>query len=43
MMTSYKSRRTVKGKRKNQCGGNMVLRSGTTAHSKGVHRKRAKG
>ena len=36
MMTSYKSRRTVKGKRKNQRGENMVLRSGTTTRSKGI-------
>ena len=40
MMTSYKSRRTAKGKRKNQRGGKMVLRSGTTTQSKGVNRKR---
>ena len=42
MMTSCKSRRTAKGTRKNQRGGNMVLRSGTTTRSKGVNRKRVR-
>ena len=37
-MTSCKSHRTTK--RKNQRGGNVVLRSGTTTHSKGVTKRR---
>ena len=41
-MTSCRSRRTAKGTRKNQCGGNVVLRSGTTTLSKGVNRKRVR-
>ena len=41
-MTSHKSHRTTKRPRKNQRGGNMVLRSGTSTELKGVTKKRLK-
>ena len=41
-MTSCSSRRTAKGIRKNQRGGSMALRSGTTTRSKGVNRNRVR-
>ena len=38
-MTSHKSHRTTKRLRKNQRGGNMVLRSGTATELKGVSKR----
>ena len=40
IMTSHKSHRTMKRPRKNQRGGNMVLRSGTSTGLKGITNKR---
>ena len=42
IMTSHKSHRTMKRSRKNQHGGNMVLRSGTSTELKGVSKRRLK-
>ena len=39
-MTSHKSHLTTKRPRKNQRGGNMVLRSGTSTELKGVLKRR---
>ena len=40
-MPSCKSGGTVKSRVVNQCGGNMVLRSGTTTQTRGTKRKRS--